>query len=343
MSPSQALSSALGKTNHGISFPKISYLGKSTGAGSLSIWTHHLKDVEFIDFNSPDYTGPAAKIGAGIQVAEAYAAADKQGVVFVGGDCATVGAAGGYTQGGGHSALSSKFGLAADQTLEWEVIDGNGNFLTASRTQNSDLYWALSGGGGGTYGVVWSLTVKTHLEFPVTGVVLSFSAEANGTDRFFEAIGKYHQQLPEYTADGGVAIAMITNTSFLLTPLTFPNRSAAEVTDILRPLTDDITNLSIPYKLNVTEFPSFLEHYNALIEPNPTQMVQNAQYGGRFIPRSVIDNNNDDLTAAVRTVTQGGAIFTGIGLNVSAAVAGNVHNSVSPSWRDTAINVILTS
>ena len=321
----------------------ISYLGKSTGAGALSIWTHYLKDIKFFDFNSTDYTGPAVRIGAGIQDAEAYAAADKQGVIFVGGDCATVGAAGGYTQGGGHSALSSKFGLAADQTLEWEVIDGNGNFLTASRTQNSDLYWALSGGGGGTYGVVWSLTVKTHPAFPVTGVVLSFSAGSNGTHRFYEAIGKYHQQLPSYTAAGGVAIAMITNTSFLLTPLTFPSLGAAEVMNILKPLTNGITDLGISYKLNVTEFPSFLEHYDALIEPNPTQLVENAQYGGRFIPRSVIDDKNDDLTAAIRSVTQDGAIFTGIGLNVSAAVVGNVHNSVSPSWRDTVMNVILTS
>ncbi len=41
---------------------------------------------------------------------------------MVGGECLTVGIAGGYTQGGGHSALTSRFGLAADQALEWEVI-----------------------------------------------------------------------------------------------------------------------------------------------------------------------------------------------------------------------------
>lgn len=100
------------------------------------------------------------KIGAGVQDEEAYTALDKHNSVMVGGDCATVGAAGGYTQGGGHSVLSSRFGLGADQALEWEVIDGNGQLLTASRTQNSDLYWALSGGGGGTYAVVYSLTAK---------------------------------------------------------------------------------------------------------------------------------------------------------------------------------------
>lgn len=43
------------------------YLGKSTGAGSLAIWTHHLKSIEFLDYESPHYTGKAIKMGAGIQ------------------------------------------------------------------------------------------------------------------------------------------------------------------------------------------------------------------------------------------------------------------------------------
>ena len=45
------------------------------------------------------------KMGAGVQGFEAYAAADKAGLAVVGGECPTVGLAGGYTQGGGHSAL----------------------------------------------------------------------------------------------------------------------------------------------------------------------------------------------------------------------------------------------
>ena len=320
-----------------------SYLGKSTGAGGLSIWTHYLKTIDFLNYTSPQYTGPAVKIGAGIQDAEVYAAADNHDSVVVGGDCATVGAAGGYTQGGGHSVLSSKFGLAADQTLEWEVIDGNGHFLTATRTQNPDLYWALSGGGGGTYGVVYSLTAKAHPSFSVTGAVISFSAEGSGLDPFFEAVGYYHKLLPGYTAAGGVAIAQITNTSFLLTPLTFPNMTADRVTDMLQPFLNRLDEIGISYHIDITESSTFLEHYKALIEPNPTQLVENAQYGGRFIPLSVIQENNDELTAVVRNITQEGVTFVGIGLNASAAVVGDVYNSAHPSWRDAALSVILTT
>jgi hypothetical protein len=80
-----------------------SYLGKSTGAGALSIWTHNMKSIEFLNYTSRGYTGPAAKLGAGVQAFEAYDAAAKIGLKVLGGECPTVGIVGGYTQGGGHS------------------------------------------------------------------------------------------------------------------------------------------------------------------------------------------------------------------------------------------------
>ena len=255
-----------------------------------------------------------------------------------------MGAAGGYTQGGGHSALSSKFGLGADQTLEWEVIDGSGRLLTASRTENTDLYWALSGGGGGTYGVVYSLTVKAYQDFPVTGVVLNFTADGTDPDSFFDAVGYYHTLLPSYTAAGGVAIAEVSNTSFLLTPLTFPDMKVDQATNLMQPFLDYLDKAGIKYTKNITEFPSFLQHYDALIEPNPTQLVENGQYGGRFIPRSVIDSRNDDLTAAMRSITEDGVAFVSIGLNVSSSVVGNDgYNAVHPAWRESAMSIILSS
>ena len=303
-----------------------------------------MKNVEFTNFTSPFYNGPAVKLAAGIQDEEAYSAVDKKGMAMVGGDCGTVGPVGGYTQGGGHSALSSSFGLGADQALEWEVVDGNGQFLRASPTENSDLYWAMSGGGGGTYAVASSLTVKIRPSFSVTGVVLNFTAANNvSLDSFYEAIGYYHQFLPTITAAGGTAIAEISNTSFVLTPVTFPKTTMAEANALMKPFTNRLEQLSIPYSYNATTFPTFLQHYNTLIEPNPTQLVENGQYGGRFIPLDVIENNNEQLTAAVRQITQDGVAFVSIGLNVSSEHTGYTNNSVHPSWRTAAMNVILTS
>lgn len=58
----------------------------------------------------------------------------------------TVGWAGGYIQGGGHSILASFRGMAADQVLSFEVVTTTGKFVTASTTENPDLFWALRGG-----------------------------------------------------------------------------------------------------------------------------------------------------------------------------------------------------
>jgi FAD/FMN-containing dehydrogenase len=61
------------------------YLGKSNGAGALSLWTHNLKDIDFLpDYEGPGYSGPALKLGAGVSVREVYQAADKYGVTVLG-------------------------------------------------------------------------------------------------------------------------------------------------------------------------------------------------------------------------------------------------------------------
>lgn len=76
-----------------------SYNGKSTGAGSLGLWTHNLKSIEILDYESGQYSGKAMKMGAGIQGFEAATAAHDNQLTIVGGECPSVGLAGGYTQG----------------------------------------------------------------------------------------------------------------------------------------------------------------------------------------------------------------------------------------------------
>lgn len=93
--------------------------GKASGKGALSIWTHYLKDKEYLPtFKAANgYVGPAIKFGSGVQVWEAYEFAKSLGHSVVGGEAVTVGLGGGYTAGGGHSPLSSLYGLASDQVL----------------------------------------------------------------------------------------------------------------------------------------------------------------------------------------------------------------------------------
>ncbi|KAL4908218.1 hypothetical protein BDW74DRAFT_147070 [Aspergillus multicolor] len=317
------------------------YNGKSTGAGALGIWTHNLKSIEIKNWKDSHYKGKAIKLGAGVQGHEAYEAADAQGLEVVGGECPTVGIAGGYTQGGGHSALASAHGLAADQVLQWEVIDGKGRFITATRdNEYSDLFWALSGGGGGTYGVVWSMTSKAHPGTPVSGLNMTFTNEGISQDTFYEAVGLFHATLPSLADAGTMSIWYFTNTSFSLRPLTGPNIPVARLQELVKPFLDGLTDLGITYNIYSKQFSSYLAQFNGM---QADIEVGIAQYGGWLIPRSVVLENNNALTDGYRHITESGATFIGVGLNVSKAVAGDVHNAVLPAWRDTLIHTTLTT
>lgn len=52
---------------------------------------------------------------------------------------------GGYLTGGGHGLLGPRYGMAADQVLEFEVVTPKGEIVTANECQNQDLFWALRG------------------------------------------------------------------------------------------------------------------------------------------------------------------------------------------------------
>ena len=72
----------------------------------------------------------------GNQWGEVYKEADKQNVIVVGGNAQTVGASGGYVQGGGHGAMGPKYGLAVDNVLEVDIVTADGNLLTANACNN---------------------------------------------------------------------------------------------------------------------------------------------------------------------------------------------------------------
>lgn len=286
------------------------------------------------------------KIGAGIEGYEILEAASAKGLVVVGGECPTVGIAGGYTQGGGHSALSTEFGLAADQTLQFEVVTASGVLVTASRTENSDLYWALSGGGGGNYGVVVSMTVKTYPDAMVSGAGLQFAAAYTTTDIFYKAVAEFHTLLPAMVDNGTMVVYYFTDAYFIINPLTAYNKTSAEVKAILSPFIAVLNSLSIPFEVAYTEFATYEEHYATYMGPLPYGNIgaEEYQFGSRLVPRSVVQDNNDGLQAVLRNITENGVLLVGIATDVSAPVkSGNVSNAVLPAWREALIHTYLTT
>lgn len=286
-------------------------------------------------------------MGAGVQAFEAYAFADRNTLRVVGGQCTTIGLAGGYSQGGGHSTLSSQYGLAADNALEWEVVTANGTHLVASQTQNTDLYWALSGGGGGTYAIVISLTTKAHSDGPIGGASLTFSTSNIALNSYWDLIGIWHAGIPALVDTGAMLAYEINATDFSLLPLTSPDSSEDQVTSLLKPFTEELDKREIKYSLNVTCLPTFLEHISVYFGPLPDGVFPIAQVtGGRLVPRIVVQQDNKAFTTAMRDIVQDGTFYLGfVALNVtqSRLGVGNTSNSVLPAWRDALIDVVVVS
>jgi FAD/FMN-containing dehydrogenase len=102
----------------------------------------------------------------------------KGGRYIQGGGCLTVGVAG-FAQGGGFGSLSKQFGTGAGNLLEAEVVTADSQIRIVNRYRDPDLFFALRGGGGGTFGIVTRLTFRTHPLPPTIGAAL-FSVEATG-------------------------------------------------------------------------------------------------------------------------------------------------------------------
>lgn len=318
------------------------FAGKSGGAGSLSVWTHNLKDVAFLpSYEDSLYSGPAIKAGAGIQGYELYAAADQYGVIALGGECPTVGSMGGWIQGGGHSPASSVWGIGADHVLNFEVVTADGHFVTADKDNHPDLYWALRGGGGGTFGIVTSVTVKVFEDLPVTAASWKFSTGPNVTDEAFKrGLKAYFETFPSGADAGIYAYFQIFNfggvKEFNMAPYFALNKTLNETQALLSTWFSRMAELGIPVNPDWQTFDGFYNAYNASF-PVETVNALGIATASRMFPRANYENEtlfNETYDVLWGNLDSGMAL---IGYNIAPTWERGYSqdNAVNPAWRDT--------
>lgn len=318
------------------------YIGRSNGRGSLALWTHNLKDTSFFNYTSTEYSGPAVKVSAGVQFKDLYKAAADNGLRLTGGSCPSVGMVGGYVQSGGHGPLGASYGLAADNTLEFEVVTTDGRHLTASQSQNQDLYWALSGGGSG-YVLVLSLTIKAHADGPVAGAALSFPN--TNPDSYWAAIEAFQSQVISLNQIPDLALSFgFDNSSFQLNMATWPDATKSDIENALQPFLQRLNKLGINATQAADVQNTFYAHFNKYAFPDEVYQT-NSTLGGWLISPSMVQNNLSYIIDSYKTIVSDPSssvkrISANSG-NVSYAHLGLTpgSNSVLEAWRDSLYTV----
>lgn len=196
-----------------------SYFGGSNAPDSLLVWTRGLQSIDVHDAFVPKgaSTAPveAVSVGAGCIWGRVYdEVTTRHGRYVQGGGCTTVGVSG-LVLGGGFGSFSKGFGLAAASLLEAEIVTADGAIHIVNDTQEPELFWALKGGGGGTFGIVTRLTLKTHT-LPAFVGAASLGVTAKTDEAFRKLVARFvdHYATHLYNSHWGEQVRLMSGWRF---------------------------------------------------------------------------------------------------------------------------------
>jgi hypothetical protein len=158
------------------------FFGRSSVPDSLAIWTHSLDTLQFYPnftaHNCPSADGPnVGEIAAGVIAGDAYRFFNAHGMDVTGGYQQSVGIAGGFAQRGGLGFFTTTYGLMSDNAVEFEVVTADGELRIINEFTDPDLFWAMRGGGGGTFAVLTKYQVQVYPSLRIH--VLTFNANCS--------------------------------------------------------------------------------------------------------------------------------------------------------------------
>src|SRR5260370_29503026 len=151
-----------------------------------------------------DREGRAAWVGGGGVWVELDAATQEHGLAVTGGRVSDTGV-GGLALGSGSGWLERVYGVTSESLISAEVVTADGRVVTASATENPDLFWGLRGGGA-NFGVVTEFTFGLHPVGPImtAGMLLYPRAQAG------EVIRNYRDFMAQAPVEVGGGVAPVT-------------------------------------------------------------------------------------------------------------------------------------
>ncbi|KAK3299588.1 uncharacterized protein B0H64DRAFT_389082 [Chaetomium fimeti] len=337
------------------------FLGRSNAPNTLSIWTRNLRGVKVHDSFRPscckagvNATAHAVTAGAGMQMWDLYSALDPLNLTIVGGGGKTV-SLGGYLTGGGHSLLSSWYGLAADQVLEMELVTPNGEIVIANECKNKDLFWAMRGGGGSTFGIMTSVTMKTIPTPKLEYLTLTMLTQNISSPRpIYEAAAYVLSKFPSMSDQGLASYTFFfpptrdplggtdTILGALVTGATLQNSSPEEMHRLWDPVIAHVNRtwpgvFSIAYQPKT--YPSLLAWFRENYDTS--QAGLNIYSGSRLLDKAALTGNITESAIAYGKFVNGtigiAHLVSGKGVHNARPRGGG--NAVLPAWRNSYVHL----
>jgi hypothetical protein len=188
----------------------IAIRGGGHNGGGLGLCDDGLViDLSGIKFIRVDTSNNTVRVGGGNLWGEVDHATHPFGLAVPAGIISTTGV-GGLTLGGGVGHLSRKYGLTIDNLLEADMVLADGSFVTVNANQNSDLFWAIRGGGG-NFGIVTSFKFQAHKVKNVIGGPTLWPIER--TEEIMEWYHKFINNAPD-ELNGFIATMVIPGPPF---------------------------------------------------------------------------------------------------------------------------------
>jgi len=139
--------------------------------------------------------GKSVSVGSGSSLGSVYKALWPSHLAIPAGSCFPVGVAG-HSLGGGFGLIGRAFGLACDNILSMEMVDATGQVRNLSETENPDLFWAMRGGGNGSFGVVTNFKFRTSAVNMVARFGITWSKPIAQAARIVQAWQQWLEDLP---------------------------------------------------------------------------------------------------------------------------------------------------
>ncbi|KAG9189457.1 hypothetical protein G6011_06325 [Alternaria panax] len=283
------------------------FAGKSGGAGSLSVWTHGLKDIAFIaNYESEDYSDLAIKASSG----------------------------------GGHSPLSGSLGIGADHVLSMEFVVADGRYVTANKNNNPELFWSLRGGGGLTFGGVTSVTVKMHPDQLVASANWLVTTRKNFSTEAFKQGLKAYMKCHSQNADNDTyaywkVFPSPDSIVMDMSPFFAPGKTVEEAKALVDPWVEDMAVLGITVEPKWTQYNGFYDAYNVSFRMEGVNSSGAATTSCMIpCPNWVNELVFDATFEALWQAVDEGISLICYNMALSWKKGGRPDNSVNPAWRN---------